>query len=55
MIMSTRMMMTGTPKFQSLEQLGAHSVSSSSDIYAFGGIMTILFTEKPAKTDCLSK
>ena len=49
------MMMTGTPKFQSLEQLGAHSVSSSSDIHAFGGIVTTLFTEKPARTDCLAK
>ena len=46
-IIGTRTMMAGTPGFQSPEQLRAEEVGIASDVYAFGCVMIVIFTEKP--------
>ena len=42
----TRTMLAGTPGFQSPEQLRSESIGPPSDVYAFGGVMTVTLTEK---------
>ena len=45
--MGTKTMFAGTPGFQSPEQLKAKSVGMPSDVYAFGGVLAVLFREQP--------
>ena len=40
-------MRAGTPGFQAPEQLRSVSLTDKCDVYAFGGVMTELFGEKP--------
>jgi len=40
-------MLAGTPGFQSPEQLKAESIGPPSDIYAFSGVLSVLFGEQP--------
>jgi len=40
-------MLAGTPGFQSPEQLKVESIGPPSDIYAFSGVLSILFGEQP--------
>lgn len=46
-VLGTATMRSGTPGFQFPEQLKGEAVTEKSDIYAFGGVMTELFGEKP--------
>ena len=39
--------MAGSPGFQPAEQLRAQSVGVESDVYAFGGVLLVVFTERP--------
>ena len=39
-------MMAGTPDFQSPEQLRAVNIGLPTDVYAFGCVLIVLFTEK---------
>ena len=43
----TRTMLTGTPGFQSPEQLQVSSIGIECDVYAIGAVMVVMFTEKP--------
>ena len=40
-------MLAGSPGFQPPEQLRAHSVGTESDVYAFGAVLLVVFTERP--------
>ena len=40
-------MLAGTPGFQPAEQLRAEYVGVECDVYAFGGVLLIVFTERP--------
>ena len=43
----TKTMLTGTPGFQPPEQLRSESIGLTSDIYALGAVLLVLFSEKP--------
>ena len=43
----TKTMLAGTLGFQSPEQLKAESIGPPSDIYAFSGVLAVLFGEQP--------
>lgn len=43
----TRTMLAGTPGFQPAEQLRAQYVGIECDVYAFGGVLLVVFTERP--------
>ena len=47
MAVGTKSMLAGTPGFQSPDQLKAESVGIPSDVYAFGGVLAVLFGEQP--------
>ena len=40
-------MLAGTPGFQPPEQLRAEAIGTPCDVYAYGGVLAILFGEKP--------
>ena len=40
-------MLAGTPGFQPAEQLRAQYVGVECDVYAFGGVLLVVFTEHP--------
>ena len=42
----TRTMLAGTPGFQPAEQLRAQCVGVQCDVYAFGGVLLVVFTER---------
>ena len=46
MVCSTRTMMAGTPGFQSPEQLQAKNIGLPTDVYAFGCVMIVIFSEQ---------
>ena len=39
--------MTGTPGFQAPEQLSGTHIGVECDVYAFGAVMVVLFSERP--------
>lgn len=39
-------MLAGTPGFQPPEQLRAESIGTACDVYAYGGVLAILYGEK---------
>ena len=39
-------MLAGSPGFQPTEQLRAQSIGVESDVYAFGGVLLVVFTER---------
>ena len=39
-------MLAGTPGFQPAEQLRAQCVGVQCDVYAFGGVLLVVFTER---------
>ena len=43
----TKTILTGTPGFQPPEQLRSESIGLTSDIYALGAVLLVLFSEKP--------
>ena len=43
----TKTMLAGSPGFQPPEQLRAESVGIESDVYAFGAVLLVVFTERP--------
>ena len=40
-------MLAGTPGFQPPEQLRSEALGIAADVYAFGGVLVVLFGEKP--------
>ena len=46
-VFGTATMRAGTPGFQAPEQLMGLSLTDKCDVYAFGGVMTELFGERP--------
>ncbi len=43
----TRTVLAGSPGFQAPEQLKAESTGTASDVYAYGGVLSVLFGEQP--------
>ena len=43
----TKTTLTGSPGFQSPEQLRSESTGTPSDVYAFGALMVVFFKEAP--------
>ena len=46
-VIGTATMRAGTPGFQAPEQLRGEGISVSSDVFAFGGVITELFGGQP--------
>ena len=43
----SKTMLAGTPGFQPPEQLRSEALGIAADVYAFGGVLVVLFGEQP--------